>query len=54
MPDVDSRTPPHSLEAEMSVLGSILLDNEVYASLEGVLTEQHFYKEAHRKVFRAM
>jgi replicative DNA helicase len=54
MPVVDSRTPPHSIEAEMSVLGSILLDNEVYASLEGTLTENHFYKEAHRKIFRAI
>jgi len=54
MPVVDSRTPPHSIEAEMSVLGSILLDNDVYASLEGTLTENHFYKEAHRKIFRAM
>ncbi|HZW98502.1 MAG TPA: replicative DNA helicase [Trueperaceae bacterium] len=51
---MDSRTPPHSLEAEMSVLGSIMLDNEVYAGLEGVLTPEHFYKESHRKIFRAM
>src|SRR5690606_19544343 len=51
---VESRTPPHSLEAEMSVLGSVLLDNEVYTSLEGVLTPEQFYKEAHRKIFRAM
>ncbi len=54
MPNVDSRTPPHNLEAEMSVLGAIMLDNEVYAGLEGVLTPEHFYKEAHRKIFRAM
>jgi replicative DNA helicase len=54
MADVESRTPPHSIEAEQSVLGSILLDNETYASLEGVVTAGHFYKEAHRKIFRAI
>ena len=47
------RTPPQNLEAEQSVLGSVLLDNEVYAALEGMLTPEHFYKESHRKIFRA-
>ncbi len=54
MAGVESRTPPHNLEAEQSVLGSILLDNETYASLEGVLAAGHFYKEGHRKIFRAI
>lgn len=51
---MESRTPPNNLEAEQSVLGSILLDNEVYGQLEGTITADQFYKEAHRKVFRAM
>ncbi|HET8986776.1 MAG TPA: replicative DNA helicase, partial [Trueperaceae bacterium] len=51
---VDGKTPPNSLEAEMSVLGAILLDNDVYANLEGTITADHFYKEAHRKIFRAI
>jgi len=51
---VESRTPPHNLDAEKSVLGSVLLDNEVYATLEGTLTGEHFYKEGHRKVWRAL
>ena len=50
---VESRTPPQNLEAEQSVLGSVLLDNEVYAALEGMLSPEHFYKESHRKIFRA-
>ena len=54
MAGVESRTPPHNIEAEQSVLGSILLDNEAYASLEGMLTAGHFYKEANRKIFRAI
>ncbi len=54
MVGVESRTPPNNLDAEKSVLGSILLDNEVYPSLEGTLTAEHFYKEGHRKVWRAI
>ncbi len=50
---MESRTPPNNIEAEQSVLGSILLDNEVYANLEGMLAADHFYKEGHRKIFRA-
>ncbi len=44
--------PPQNLEAEQSVLGSILLDNEVFASIEGMLTAEQFYKESHRKLYR--
>ncbi len=51
---MENRTPPHNLEAEQSVLGSILLDNEVYSQLEGTLNAEQFYKEGHRKVFRAI
>jgi replicative DNA helicase len=42
------------LDAEKSVLGSILLDNDVFAALEGTLSADRFYKEGHRKIFRAM
>ncbi len=48
------RIPPHNLEAESSVLGSILLDNEAYHSLEGTLHPDMFYKEANRKIYAAM
>ena len=34
--------PPNNEEAEQSVLGSIMLDNEVYAQLEGTLTAEQF------------
>lgn len=35
-------------------MGSVLLDNEVYATLEGALAAEHFYKEGHRKVWRSL
>jgi replicative DNA helicase len=51
---VEGRTPPNNLEAEKSVLGSVLLDNEVYANLEGAIAAEHFYKEGHRKIWRSL
>ncbi len=51
---METRTPPQNLDAEQSVLGSILLDNDVFATLEGTLHPEHFYKESHRVIFRAM
>lgn len=46
--------PPHSLEAEASVLGSILLDPEVLAEVAHLVTEEDFWSPAHREIFRAM
>ena len=51
---MEARTPPQNLEAEQSVLGSVLLDNEAYGIVEGTVRADHFYKEGHRKIFRAM
>ncbi len=48
------RIPPHNLEAEASVLGSALVDNEAIDRVEGLITSEVFYKEAHRKIWRAM
>lgn len=48
------RVPPHSIEAEMAVLGSVLIDNSTYPVITEHLTEEAFYKQAHQKIFRAM
>lgn len=49
------KQPPHSLEAEQSVLGAILLDHGVLDALEGLLpTPEAFYLEAHRRIYKAM
>lgn len=48
------RIPPHNLEAEASVLGSALVDNDAIDRVEGLITPDVFYKEAHRKIWRAM
>lgn len=48
------RLPPQNIEAEQSILGGILLDNEaLYKVLEN-LTDEDFYKPSHQKIFRAL
>ncbi|WP_373284791.1 replicative DNA helicase [Deinococcus wulumuqiensis] len=46
--------PPHSNDAEISVLGSVLLDNDTLAALGDTVTPEMFYREGHRKIFAAM
>src|SRR3989344_4967716 len=55
MPDPRiQNVPPQNIEAEQSVLGGVLLDNEsLYKALE-VVSEADFYKPAHQKIFRAL
>jgi replicative DNA helicase len=42
---------PHNLEAERSVLGAILIQNDAYNLAAEVLTPGDFYRDAHRRVF---
>jgi replicative DNA helicase len=49
-----TRIPPHSEEAEASVLGSILIDKEAIVSVAEFLRPEHFYKEANEQIFRAI
>ena len=48
------RSPPHSVEAEQSVLGSILLDKEAMISVSETLVPEDFYKEAHKVIYESM
>jgi replicative DNA helicase len=48
------RLPPQSIEAEMSVLGGILLENEAINQVLELLAAEDFYREPHRKIFKAM
>jgi replicative DNA helicase len=52
--DRRDRLPPHSLEAEESVLGSMLLSQEALVEASEILKPEDFYKEAHAVIFRAM
>jgi replicative DNA helicase len=48
------RIPPHSIEAESSVLGGLLLDNGAWDRVTDLLTERDFYRFEHRMVFAAV
>jgi replicative DNA helicase len=45
------RIPPHSMEAESSVLGGLLLDNKSWEQVADLLSEGVFYRYEHRQVF---
>jgi replicative DNA helicase len=52
-PQLDAlKLPPHSLEAEQSVLGGLLLDNEATDKVGDVLADADFYSEAHRLIYQ--
>lgn len=51
MPD---RTPPHHMEAEQAVLGSIFLEPESLITASEYLTSSDFYFTAHQKIYAAM
>jgi replicative DNA helicase len=48
------KLPPQSIEAEMSILGGVLLENEAINRVLDVLVPEDFYRETHRKIMRAM
>ena len=47
------RIPPHSIEAEQSVLGGLLLDNSAWDRAGDLVTESDFYRHDHRLIFAA-
>ena len=48
------RLPPHSLEAEQSVLGGLLLENSAWDRIGDVISEKDFYRQDHRQILRAI
>ena len=48
------RTLPHSLDAERSVLGAILIDNEAFNTAIAIVTSAAFFRDAHRRIFERM
>lgn len=48
------RVPPQNLEAEMAVLGSMLLEEDALVAVTELLEESAFYKDAHRKLFATL
>lgn len=48
------KIPPHSIEAEQSVLGGLMLDNEAWMLIGDKVAEEDFYRQDHRLIFRAI
>ena len=48
------KLPPQHLEAEQSVLGGILIENEAINRVTEILDADDFYRDAHRKIFNAL
>ena len=48
------RVPPHSIEAEQSVLGGLLLDNGAWDRAGDLLTESDFYRYEHKAIYAAV
>ena len=46
------KLPPHSVEAEQSVLGGLLLENTAWERIADLITEQDFYRHDHRLIYR--
>lgn len=50
----DDRLPPHNIEAELSVLGSILINKHALGEIQSELAAADFYRESHAVIYEAM
>ena len=48
------RTLPHNLDAERSILGAVLIDNEAFNVAAAVIDARAFFRDAHRRIFERM
>jgi replicative DNA helicase len=48
------RIPPHNLEAEESILGSLLIDKNAMIKVADSLRTDDFYRSQHADIYRAM
>lgn len=52
-PQISSlRLPPHSIEAEQSLIGGLLLDNQAWDRIADIVSDADFYRDDHRRIFR--
>ena len=50
----EQKKPPNSMQAEQSVLGSLMMDNETWNSIANQLVESDFYRRNHQLIFRVI
>ena len=46
------KVPPHSIEAEQSLLGALLLDNSAFDKIADLVSADDFYRDDHRRIYR--
>ena len=51
---MSAKLPPQNLEAERSVLGALLIDNDVVFKISDILNPEDFYKNEHKIIYEAM
>lgn len=49
----DAEPGPHDLDAEAAVISAVLVDESALAKVNDLLRPEHFYAEAHRRIFEA-
>ncbi len=52
-PIIEGRVPPHDLDAEAAVLSALMIDPMAFDKVYEFLKPEHFYSEAHRRVYEA-
>lgn len=50
----EAKLPPHSIEAEQSVIGGLLLSEKAWDDIAGTIGEDDFYRQDHRLLFRGL
>ena len=50
-PEASYRVAPHNIEAEQSLLGAILVNNDAFYRVSDFLRAEHFFEEVHRRIF---
>lgn len=53
-PPPEGRVPPYNKEAEQACLGAILLNNDAFDIVDGIIQKDSFYIEAYRRIYHAM
>ena len=48
------KIPPHSIDAEQSVLGGLMLQNEAWETVSDIIDATDFYRAAHSKIYSAI
>lgn len=51
---MDVKVPPHNIEAEQALLGSIMIEPQVLATVDQLVSSDSFYHEGHRNIFQAI